>query len=210
MLSPAGKPHGPLVALSTASVFPDRTPDAFEVAARLNAEPNAGRPGPFWGCPPGEECTSLRATKPDFARLGVPEFRLVEERLRRTRPGVQSAWKLYGAGSVGSQTLTGLPAVHRLLTDPALVARSRIWPFETGWDADLSGILHAEIWPSLRDSDAQPFAIKDARQVAELRDWALDMDARGALRRYFARPAGLSQSEEKICRESEGWILGVE
>lgn len=34
-MSPAGKPHGPLVALSTASVFPDRTPDAFEVAARL-------------------------------------------------------------------------------------------------------------------------------------------------------------------------------
>jgi sugar phosphate isomerase/epimerase len=34
-LSPAGKPRRPLVALSTASVFPDRTPDAFEVAARL-------------------------------------------------------------------------------------------------------------------------------------------------------------------------------
>ena len=34
-LSPSGKPQGPLVALSTASVFPDRTPDAFEVAARL-------------------------------------------------------------------------------------------------------------------------------------------------------------------------------
>jgi sugar phosphate isomerase/epimerase len=34
-LSPAGKPQGPLIALSTASVFPDRTPDAFEMAARL-------------------------------------------------------------------------------------------------------------------------------------------------------------------------------
>jgi sugar phosphate isomerase/epimerase len=34
-LSPAGKPQGPLVALSTASVYPDRTPDAFELAARL-------------------------------------------------------------------------------------------------------------------------------------------------------------------------------
>jgi sugar phosphate isomerase/epimerase len=35
MLSRAVKGPGPLVALSTASVFPDRTPDAFEVAARL-------------------------------------------------------------------------------------------------------------------------------------------------------------------------------
>jgi sugar phosphate isomerase/epimerase len=34
-LSRAGKGPRPLVALSTASVFPDRTPDAFEVAARL-------------------------------------------------------------------------------------------------------------------------------------------------------------------------------
>ncbi len=34
-MSPAGKSQGPLVALSTASVFPDRTPDAFEMAARL-------------------------------------------------------------------------------------------------------------------------------------------------------------------------------
>lgn len=35
MLSRAVKGTGPLIALSTASVFPDRTPDAFEVAARL-------------------------------------------------------------------------------------------------------------------------------------------------------------------------------
>jgi len=34
-LSRAVKAPGPLVALSTASVFPDRTPDAFEAAARL-------------------------------------------------------------------------------------------------------------------------------------------------------------------------------
>jgi sugar phosphate isomerase/epimerase len=34
-LSRAVKGTGPLVALSTASVFPDRTPDAFEAAARL-------------------------------------------------------------------------------------------------------------------------------------------------------------------------------
>jgi sugar phosphate isomerase/epimerase len=35
MLSRAVKAARPLIALSTASVFPDRTPDAFEIAARL-------------------------------------------------------------------------------------------------------------------------------------------------------------------------------
>jgi sugar phosphate isomerase/epimerase len=35
MLSLAVKARRPLIALSTASVFPDRTPDAFEIAARL-------------------------------------------------------------------------------------------------------------------------------------------------------------------------------
>src|SRR3974390_3036653 len=35
MLSLALKARRPLIALSTASVFPDRTADAFEIAARL-------------------------------------------------------------------------------------------------------------------------------------------------------------------------------
>src|SRR5580704_18719353 len=35
MLSPRTSPGVPLVALSTASVFPDRVADAFEIAARL-------------------------------------------------------------------------------------------------------------------------------------------------------------------------------
>ena len=34
-MSDAGKASGPLVALSTSSVYPERTPDAFEIAARL-------------------------------------------------------------------------------------------------------------------------------------------------------------------------------
>jgi precorrin-8X/cobalt-precorrin-8 methylmutase len=186
---------------------PDGTNNRFEVAAQLNRELNAGRAGPFWGCPKSEETATLTAKAPPPR---WEEYRIVEKRLRQRGRQVQSVWKLFYRASVGSQTLTGLAAVHRLLIDAALSSRSRVWPFETGWDADLSGIIHAEIWPTLKNSDGQPFGIKDARQVAELRDWALDEDARGALRRRFARPAGLSETEEKICRESEGWILGVE
>jgi hypothetical protein len=109
---------------------------------------------------------------------------------------------------VGSQTLLGLPAVHRLLTEPALAGRARLWPFETGWDRAIGvdAIVVAEAWPSLLDHHRQPYPIKDARQVAAVRDWALG--APDALGRSLARPADLSDAEERLCREREGWILG--
>ena len=44
-MSQAGTPPGRLVALSTASVYPDRTPDAFEVAARLGYDGVVGLEG---------------------------------------------------------------------------------------------------------------------------------------------------------------------
>jgi hypothetical protein len=101
----------------------------------------------------------------------------------------------------------GLPSVHRLLTDPALAARARVWPFETAWDRAIGEdtIVVAEMWPSLVDCSRQPYAIKDQRQVAAVRDWALDRPA--ALARGLARPSGLTDQEERIARETEGWIV---
>ena len=110
--------------------------------------------------------------------------------------------------SVGSQALMGLPAVHRLLTDPALAERARLWPFETRWSEDIGPdtIVIAELWPSLVDCRDQPYPIKDACQVAAARDWALDRPQ--GLARSLARPPGLSDEEEQRCREVEGWIVG--
>ena len=179
----------------------------FEVAAAVNAELGDGGPGPFWNCPPGKATATLTQHKPSFNGRGFGEWRIVEQRLKSR--GIQSPWKLFTSGSVGSQALVGLPAVHRLLTAPELADRSRLWPFETGWGGFLDGIIHAEIWPSLGDVEGQPYAIKDARQVAAMRDWVLGLDGSGALGRWFARPAGLSRREERICRRHEGWILGV-
>ena len=179
----------------------------FEVAAALNAELGDGGPGPFWNCPPGKATATLTQHKPSFNGRGFGEWRIVEQRLKSR--SIQSPWKLFTSGSVGSQALVGLPAVHRLLTAPELADRSRLWPFETGWGGFLDGIIHAEIWPSLGDVEGQPYAIKDARQVAAMRDWVLGLDGSGALGRWFARPAGLSRREERICRRHEGWILGV-
>jgi hypothetical protein len=187
---------------------PDGANNRFEVAAHLNRM--LGRaPGPFWGCPVTCATAYLSDRRCSFDGRGFAEWRLADDLLRRRGTGIQSVWKLYTRGSVGSQTLLGLPAIHRLLSEPALAARSRLWPFETEWDGDLSGIVHAELWPSLADHARQPYPIKDARQVAAARDWALDLDAAGRLGGWFARPDGLSAAESAACLGEEGWILNA-
>jgi hypothetical protein len=55
------------------------------------------------------------------------------------------------------------------------------------------------------DCRDQPYPIKDARQVAAVRDWALD--APDALAQSLARPLDLTVEEERIAREREGWIV---
>jgi hypothetical protein len=187
---------------------PDGANNRFQVAAHLNRM--LGRaPGPFWGCPADRATSDLSDRRCAFEGRGFAEWRLADDLLRRRGTGIQSVWKLYTRGSVGSQTLLGLAAIHRLLTDPALAERSRLWPFETAWDRDLAGVVHAELWPSLADHRAQAHAIKDARQVAAARDWALDLDAMGTLGPRFARPPGLTDAESAACLAEEGWILNA-
>ena len=187
---------------------PDGTNNRFDVAARLNQK-LGGPPGPFWGCPAHRAGGALSDRRSGFEGRGFSEWRLADHLLRRRGTGIQSVWKLYTTGSVGSQTLLGLPAIHGLLTDPLLAERSRLWPFETRWDADLTGIVHAEIWPSLSEHAKQPHPIKDARQVAATRDWALDLDAQGLLKACFARPAGMAAADAEACLAEEGWILNA-
>jgi precorrin-8X/cobalt-precorrin-8 methylmutase len=189
---------------------PDGANNRFEVAGALNREIQAagggGFRGPFWGHPPGRRFPHLSPTRPRPFPASVSDGRLVERRLAARR--IQSPWKLFTRASVGSQSLMGLPAVHRLLTDPALAPRARLWPFETRWTEAIErdSIVIAELWPSLVDCRRQPYPIKDACQVAAARDWALDRPR--ALARSMARPPGLTDDEERCCREVEGWIVG--
>ncbi|MFI4988019.1 MAG: hypothetical protein ACHQF3_11315 [Alphaproteobacteria bacterium] len=186
----------------------DNRSNRFDVARRLNRALGTP-PGPFWMCPARQADGALTVTRPPFEGRAFSEYRLVEQRLHAQKKYPQSVWKLCGAGSVGSQALLGLPIVHHLLTAPALESRSRVWPFETEWDARLDGIVHAEIWPSLFPHKDQPHLIKDARQVMAVRDALLAADRKGYLRAYLARPAGLSATESRVCLREEGWILGV-
>jgi precorrin-8X/cobalt-precorrin-8 methylmutase len=159
----------------------------FEVAAELNV---GG--GPFWGCPAGQarqELTVKRAIS--FPHLGLNELRATERGVR----GVQSAWKLSGAGSVGSQALLGIPRVASLRDDPALAAVSAVWPFEP---TSAAQVVHVEIWPGL--VEPTDHRVRDAGQVEALvAHWAR-LDAAGRLAPLFQAPSSVAE---------EGWILGV-
>jgi hypothetical protein len=183
----------------------------FEVAAALNGRVSAG-PGPFWGVPPRRATSSLDPRKPPgFPHGALAEHRATETRLRASGSRVASVWQLLGAGSVGSQTLTGIPVVAALCADPALAARSHVWPFTTGLTAAPTGdrgdaIVHAEIWPGLVPFDASLHAVRDAAQVIGLARHLAALDEHGALAVRFA-PAVPSDLVASIVDE-EGWILG--
>ena len=183
----------------------------FEVASHLNTQ-ISGRTGPFWGCPSTAETAYLTAKKPeDFSFDDFMEWREVERFLREEKRehSISSVWKLYTAGSVGSQSLTGLKELNDLARQPDLSHRIKFWPFETNWEQDLDGIILTEIWPSLNSHASYDHPIKDARQVLACRDWLLERIAAGNAREVFSAPGWLSSAAERKCRIEEGWILGV-
>jgi len=167
----------------------DNRNNRFDVAAAINARMGGG--GPFWGRPAGLDLAALPATKAvDYALLALPERRAVELRVPRAQP----VWKLYTTGSVGSQSLMGLPMIHRL-SQRADVA---VWPF----DAAGAPVVVAEVYPSLlatavaRDDDT----IKDRAQVRLLALALWRLAQKGRLAAMFDVP--------DVARE-EGWILGA-
>jgi molybdopterin-guanine dinucleotide biosynthesis adapter protein len=168
------------------------TTNRLHIGAQINAlfQPLAG---PFWGRPKGQDIPHLPFTKAvDYPALGLSERRAIEQQVA----GAKSVFQLMGAGSVGSQALTGLPMIHRLQQRPD----TQVWPFDAPGDAAL---VLAEVYPSiLKDAVARdPAAIKDEAQVRLLAHalWALAQH--GQLPQLFVVPA--------IARK-EGWILGAE
>jgi hypothetical protein len=183
----------------------------FEVAASFNRR-ISGQPFPFWGCP---EKVRSRWISEKKARPHLAEFRLTDQKAKRTSPSIQPVWKLFGPGSVGSQTLVGIPCLARLRDDDKLSPRSAVWPFETGL-AQLQPrgkrgwlILYAEIFPPLFKPDVGPGETKDEAQVRDLVERLKAEDERGELGEWFAGPNGLSENDRRKIVSEEGWILGV-
>ncbi len=175
----------------------DNRNNRFQVAADLNAMfPGIG---PFWGCPATVDLPGLPAKgthRTDFGPL--PPRRLVEVHVPRAQP----CWKLFTAGSVGSQSLLGLARLDRLRHDFA--GTLAVWPFE----ATDRPIVLAEIYPSLLDSMVKavlkqhPNAIKDDIQVRLLATALAEMARRRTLSAAMSTSTGSRLIEE-------GWILGV-
>ena len=68
-------------------------------------------------------------------------------------------------GSVGSQTLTVLPVLHRLLAAVPV----DVWPFTTGLRRPATGrSIVAESWPAAFDLDLTRRSVRDAAQVQGL------------------------------------------
>ena len=164
---------------------PDNANNRFAVAAQINAHLRSQ--GPFWGRPATAENSRLSPTKPPAT---FSERRAVETLV----PSAQSVWKLYTAGAIGSQSLMGLPLIHRLSKRP----NTAVWPF----DPPTAQLVIAEIYPSLLAAavKADTAPIKDEAQTRLLSRalWTLS---------HQNKLAPLFQSPE-IARE-EGWILGA-
>jgi len=177
----------------------------FELAASLNRRVS-GAAYPFWGCPAGRDLPDLDARHHRLhPQAGLAERRLVELRARTA----QTVWKLTGAGSVGSQALTGIPMVEALCRkfEDAI----SVWPYETGLAAPVPGpgILVAEIYPSLFATVPLPGEVKDAAQVRTTAGRFAELDRAGELAALFAGDPSLSVDQRRQVETEEGWVLGV-
>jgi hypothetical protein len=187
----------------------DNTNNRFGVASEINRRLTGG-PFPFWGCPPRDALTTLqpkrqRAHGPD----DIPEFRHAEIAAK----GAASVWKLYYNGSVGGQTILGIPIARRLKL--ARGERLKVWPFETGWkaltEADLAGVevVAAEIYPSLVKTPPAPGEVKDLTQVRGIAEHLARLDEQNRLGALFGPDKAVAPEIVVEAENEEGWILGA-
>ena len=176
---------------------PDNANNRFALAEAINARfPGTG---PFWGRPATLAAPGLPEKGNARHGHGLPERRQVELLIR----SVQPCWKLYTTGSVGSQALTGIPALNRLRRRYG--PRLAVWPFA----APDAPVVLAEVYPSLLDAEvraamaAEHRAIKDAVQVRLLAGALASLSAQNALAPLLAPAADPAVLAE------EGWILGA-
>ena len=173
---------------------PDNRNNRFAVAAAINASFPEG-PGPFWSHPTGQSWPGLpfRRAGIDYAALGLTETRAAEVAVR----GAKSPWMLFNPGSVGSQSLLGLPMIHRLSQRPDVA----VWPF----DAPEAQVVLAEVYPSLL---AGPVAILANAEGLPADQAQVRLLSR-ALFRLAQRDRLIPLFESPPEARDEGWILGA-
>ncbi len=168
---------------------PDNSNNRFDIAEQLNdLFPGIG---PFWGCPAPRATQALPAKGTLRHGHGLPERRLVEQKLPRAQP----CWKLFTTGSVGSQVLLGLPHLHGLRRRYG--SDLSVSPFE----APDTPIVLAEIYPGLIDT-----AIKSRAKEGEILDAVqVRLVARAFSQLETSHLSHLLNEGDPV----EGWILGL-
>jgi precorrin-8X/cobalt-precorrin-8 methylmutase len=183
---------------------PKNATNRFDVGAQLNNQISR-TPGPFWGNGLKREIAGLPRKRPTgFDNLLPPRERAAESHV----PRAQEVWKLSGAGSVGSQALTGIAALAKLRRNPIFSNQIRVWPFETGLTDPQGPIVLAEVYPSLLPPDPRE-AVKDAGQVRAVAERFASLDAEGRLSPLFFGPASLTPRQRLEIQAEESWILGA-
>ena len=189
---------------------PDNSNARFAIAAGMNYKISGG-PFPFWGAATRDQAKTLAAKKGDFVVGALSEYRLTEAHLRETtKAKPKSVWQLAYIGSVGSQSLTGLPHIHSLLKT---LPKARLWPFHTGFaqqsEETLENVqtLIAEIYPSALDVKPEKRETLDRAQVRTTAHHYCDLDSKGHLGSLFGPPDSLSTGKIAQIEAEEGWIL---
>ena len=160
---------------------------------------------PFWGCPPKDAQTWLSVTKPDGWPGEAPALRHTEAAC-----SAKSVWQLFGVGSVGSQTLVGIPHVKALADERA----AKVWPFQTGWKtltpADLEGLeaVFAEVYPALVEAKADAGEVADKAQVRALCEYLAKLDETDKLGAAFGPKDAKQEKLREVVETEEGWVLG--
>jgi hypothetical protein len=187
---------------------PDNTNNRFGVGSEINRRLTGG-PFPFWGCPPRDTLTTLQPKKTrDHTPDDLPEFRYAEVAAKAA-----SVWKLYYNGSVGGQTILGIPVARRIKL--ARGDAAKVWPFETGLRAlsevDLEGVevVLAEVYPSLYKAVPAAGEVKDLAQVRASVEHLARLDEAGKLGAAFASAKPLAPDVLAAAEHEEGWVLGV-
>ena len=191
----------------------DNTNNRFSLAARMNRL-MTDEARPFWGAPARDAQRWLTSTKPPAAEGDLPALRLAEiTTAARPKSAAKSVWQLLGAGSVGGQTLMGVPVVRRLVDE--LGGAARVWPFDTGWRAptasELEGIdaVVVEIYPALIPTRAEPDEVVDRAQVRSCCEHFARLDEQNRLAPLFAPAKTVSPEDVQVVEREEGWILGL-
>ena len=189
---------------------PDNDNNRYRVAAAIN-DKYQGVVGPCWGRPAkwDHPTIPLKKSERTCREPHPPERRICDVRAK----GAKTVWQLAFAGSVGSQMLLGLPALKRLVEDPCIANRAKVWPFETGLRAPDVPAVIAEVYPSLLRDEVRArrreSEILDSAQVRVNAEAFARLDAGGGLAPLFAGPSCLAPEERRIVETEEAWILGL-